>query len=472
MKQPQVDSCSLIENRTFDEIAVGESASLERRLAKEDIELFAVMSGDVNPAHIDEEYARSEMFREVIAHGMWGGSLISTVLGTQLPGPGTIYLGQSLRFLRPVLLGDNLTVTVTAREKNDAKGRIRFDCLCVNQDGQPVITGSAEVIAPKAKIRRERIVLPEVRLIDKHARYRELLARTAALDAVTTAVVHPCDPESLEGAITAASSGLIIPVLVGPEMKIRSVAEAAGMDLSPYVVIPAAHSHEAAAKAVALVREGRAEMLMKGSLPTVELMAEIMARDGGLRTERRMSHVYVMDVPRYPRPLLITDAAINIEPSLMDKRDIVQNAIDLAKVLGIETPKVAILSAVETITPVLRSTMDAAALCKMAERGQISGGILDGPLAFDNAVSLAAARIKRIESAVAGQADILLVPDLESGNMLAKQLLYLADSQAAGVVLGARVPVVLTSRSDNLLTRLASCAVAMLLAHRYRHVGP
>jgi phosphate acetyltransferase len=201
-------------------------------------------------------------------------------------------------------------------------------------------------------------------------------------------------------------------------------------------------------------------------------MAEIMARDGGLRTERRMSHVYVMDVPSYPRPLLITDVSINVEPSLMDKRDIVQNAIDLAKVLGIETPKVAILSAVETITPVLRSTMDAAALCKMAERGQISGRILDGPLAFDNAVSLAAARIKRIESAVAGQADTLLVPDLESGNMLAKQLLYLADSQAAGVVLRARVPVVLTSRSNNLLTRLASCAVAVLLAHRYRHVRP
>jgi phosphotransacetylase len=374
--------------------------------------------------------------------------------------------------MRPVMPGDTVTVTVTAREKNEPKRRITFECLCANQDGQPVITGTAEVIAPVAKIRRARVVLPEVRLIDKHVRYRELLARTSHLEPVATAVVHPCDEMSLAGAVEAAKAGLITPLLIGPEARIRAAAAAAGVDISPYALIPAAHSHEAAGRAAALAAAGEVEALMKGSLHTRELMGAVLPKKAGLRTRRRMSHVFVMDVPSYPRPLLITDAAIHIEPTLMDKRDIVQNAIDLALVLGIEAPKVAILSAVETVTPTLRSSTEAAALCKMAERGQIAGGVLDGPLAFDNAVSEAAARAKDIRSPVAGQADILVVPDLESGNLLANQLLYLADSQAAGVVVGARVPIVLACRSDNLLRRLASCAVALLLAHRYRSAPP
>ncbi len=461
-----------IENHTFDEIKVGDSASLTRTLTKRDIELFAVMSGDINPAHVDEEFAKSDMFRKVIAHGMWGGALISTVLGTQLPGPGTIYLGQSLRFVRPVGLGDRLTVTVTVTAKDEAKHRITFDCLCVNQEGKPVITGTAEVVAPTEKIKRPQVVLPEVRLIDKYARYRELLARTTGLEPVVTAVVHPCDRTSLAGAVEAAQAGLILPLLIGPERKIHQVAEAEGIDLSPYTLVPAAHSHEAAEKAVALVRSGRAEVLMKGSLAMEELMAQIAAKDTGLRTARRISHVYVMDVPSYPRPLFLTDAVINVEPTLVDKRDIVQNGIDLAHVLGIAEPKVAILSAVETINPDLRSTMEAAALCKMAERGQITGGLLDGPLAFDNAVSETAAQTKEISSPVAGRADILVVPNLEAGNMLAKQLLYLADAQAAGVILGLRVPIILTSPVDNILTCQASCAVAMLLAHHYRIMPP
>jgi phosphate acetyltransferase len=316
------------------------------------------------------------------------------------------------------------------------------------------------------------VVLPEVRLIDKYARYRELLTRTTGLEPVATAVVHPCDRTSLAGAVEAAQAGLILPLLIGPEGKIHQVAETEGIDLSPYTLVTAAHSHEAAEKAVALVRGGRAEVLMKGSLAIEELMAQIAAKDTGLRTARHMSHVYVMDVPSYPRPLFLTDAVINVEPTLMDKRDIVQNAIDLAHVLGIAAPKVAILSAVETMNPDLRSTIEAAALCKMAERGQITGGLLDGPLAFDNAVSETAAQAKGISSSVAGHADILVVPDLEAGNMLAKQLFYLADAQAAGVVLGARVPIVLTSRVDNILTCQASCAVAMLLAHYYRTTPP
>ena len=299
--------------------------------------------------------------------------------------------------------------------------------------------------------------------------YQHLLALAAGLEPIVTAVVHSCDKESLSGTIEAANAGLIIPIFVAPEKKLRTLADALGFDLSPYELVPAAHSHDAAVKAVAVVREGSAEALMKGSLHTDELMAEVVARETGLRTERRMSHVFVLDVPNYPRPLFLTDAAININPTLMDKRDIVQNAIDLTHVLGISNPKVAILSAVETINPEIHSTIDAAALCKMAERGQIVGGTLDGPLAFDNAISPAAAKVKNLLSPVAGLADVLLVPDLEAGNMLAKQLQYLAGARAAGIVLGARVPIVLTSRADSAAERRTSCVVAQLIAHHRRN---
>jgi phosphotransacetylase len=298
-----------------------------------------------------------------------------------------------------------------------------------------------------------------------HGWRQMLLAKCKGLAPIVTAVVHPCDDVALQAAVEAALDGLIVPILVGPEAKIRAVAQAARIDISPYRLEPAPHSHAAAAQGVALVRAGHAQLLMKGSLPTDELMHEVMAPDTGLRTARRISHVYIMDVPRYPRPLFITDAAINIAPSLEDKRDIVQNAIDLAQVLGIAQPKVAILSAVETVTSKLQSTLDAAALCKMADRGQITGGLLDGPLAFDNAISPDAAAEKGIVSPVAGQADIVVVPDLVSGNILAKQLTFLAGADAAGVVVGARVPIILTSRADAEAARIASCAVAVLMAH-------
>jgi phosphotransacetylase len=292
-----------------------------------------------------------------------------------------------------------------------------------------------------------------------------LLDRCAGLPPLPTAVVHPCDPVSLGGALEAAEAGLIIPILVGPEPKIRAAAAAAGLDISPYRLIPTPHSHAAAARGVEIVRRGEAAMLMKGSLHTDELMHEVVAAETGLRTGRRISHVFICDTPSYPRPLLITDAAINVIPDLEDKRDIVQNAIDLAHVLGIEEPRVAILSAVETVTPKLPSTIDAAALCKMADRGQIIGGKVDGPLAFDNAISEEAAREKGIRSEVAGRADILVAPDLEAGNILVKQLTYLAGAEVAGIVLGARAPIVLTSRSDSLESRVASCAAGLLLAH-------
>lgn len=295
--------------------------------------------------------------------------------------------------------------------------------------------------------------------------YGRLLKACEHLAPVVTAVAHPCDDVSLAGAVDAAEAGLITPILVGPARKIRDVAEKADLDISTYQIIDVEHSHAAAAKAVELVRTGTAAALMKGSLHTDELMHEVAASSTGLRTARRISHAFIMDVPTYPKPLIITDAAINIFPTLLDKCDICQNAIELAHSLGIAVPKVAILSAVETVTPKIPSTVEAAALCKMAERGQITGGLLDGPLAMDNAISLEAARTKHIQSDVAGQADILLVPDLEAGNMLAKQLTFLANAEAAGIVLGARAPIILTSRADNVRARLASCAVAVLLVH-------
>ena len=299
-------------------------------------------------------------------------------------------------------------------------------------------------------------------------KYEQLLERCRNLEPIPTAVAHPCETTALEGAIDAGNKGLIAPILVGPEAKIREIAAKARIDLGGVRIVDAQHSHDSAAKAVALVRSGEAELLMKGSLHTDELLGAVVARETGLRTGRRISHVFIMDVPTYHKVLVVTDAAINIAPTLEDKTDICQNAIDLAISLGVERPKVAILAAVETVNSKMQATLDAAALCKMAERGQIKGAALDGPLAFDNAISKEAARIKGIKSEVAGDPDILLAPDLEAGNILAKQLSFLANADSAGLVLGARVPIVLTSRADSVRARIASCGVAMLAAHARR----
>jgi len=299
-------------------------------------------------------------------------------------------------------------------------------------------------------------------------KYEQLLARCRGFEPIATAVAHPCEETALGGAMDAATQGLIAPILVGPREKIADVAKAHGISLGSARIVDASHSHESAAKAVELVRTGQAELLMKGSLHSDELLGAVVARESGLRTGRRISHVFVMDVPTYHKVLIVTDAAINIAPTLDDKVDICQNAIDLVRSLGLERPKVAILAAVETVTAKMPATIDAAALCKMADRGQITGAILDGPLAFDNAISKEAAAIKKIKSEVAGDPDILLVPDLEAGNMLAKQLTFLANADCAGLVLGARVPIVLTSRSDSVRSRIASCAVAVLAAHARR----
>jgi phosphate acetyltransferase len=333
----------------------------------------------------------------------------------------------------------------------------------------PARAAKARALQPGAGAMGRRAVVSQLR---RHEKYERLVAATKGLKPLPTAVAHPADEASLSGALEAAQANLIVPILVGPKARIVSLAGALGLSLQGIDIVDVAHSQAAAEKAVELVRSGKAELLMKGSLHSDELLGAVTKRETGLRTERRISHVFVMDVPTHPQTLFITDAAVNIAPDLLAKRDIIQNAIDLYAGLGLGTPKVAILSAVETVNPGIPSTIEAAALCKMADRGQITGGELDGPLAFDNAISPQAARIKGIKSAVAGQAQILVVPDLEAGNMLAKNLTFLSGADAAGIVLGARVPIILTSRADNLRSRMASCAVAMLLAYSRRAQQP
>jgi phosphate acetyltransferase len=453
-------------NLTFDEIQAGVSASLSRSLSQTDIELLALVSGDVDPFHLDTN-GHSAQADTSTTEAAGAEALIAGVLGTKLPGPGMRILREDLRFRGKVRAGDNLTATVTAQEKRAEGGEVVFACRCVNQVGEELVTGKVIVAAPTTHVSYAEVAPPELTL-RRGDSFAQLYKACEGLPPVSCAVAHPCDRDSLLVPIEAARRGLLDPVLVGPEERIRTLARLEGVDLGSYRVVGVPHSHAAAEKAVELARSGEVEALMKGSLHTDELMGAVVPSAAGMRTSRRISHVFVMDVPAYPRMLLITDAAINIAPGLEEKADIVQNAIDLAHVLGIERPKVAILSAVETVTSKIESTIQAAALCKMADRGQIQGAVVDGPLAFDNAISAAAAQTKKIVSAVAGQADILLVPDLEAGNMLAKQLCYLAGAEGAGIVLGARVPIVLTSRADSVRSRLASVAVMALVANARR----
>ena len=456
-----------LENYPYDEIDVGDSAYIQRTLTMADIQAFAAVSGDTNPAHMDPEYANDTLFHGVIGHGMWGGSLISTVLGTVFPGPGTIYLEQNLRFSRPVRVGDSLTVTVTCSAKHDDKKAIDLECTLVNQKNERVLSGSARVLAPSKKLRIPRIHAPTISLFDPIGQHAHLLNLGAHLEAVVCGVVHPCDQESLQGAMEAHHAGLIKAVLIAPEKKLRALAAQFNIDISVASVIDVPHSHAAAEMAAQMAADKKLEALMKGSLHTDELIHAVVMQPG-LRTGRRMSHVFRCQVPMYPKPLYITDAALNIAPTLSEKADIVQNAIDFAHVMGLEEPKVAILAAVETVNPSMPSTLDAAALCKMADRGQIKGGVLDGPLAFDNAISAHAAQIKHIDSPVAGQVDILVAPHIEAGNMMIKQVEILAGASGAGIVLGARVPIALTSRSDTAMARSASALLVKLVVHHNR----
>lgn len=453
---------SFIENQTFDELKIGDSARLERTLSHKDIELFSIMSGDVNPAHVDPDYAKDDMFHQIIVQGMWGAALISTVLGTKLPGPGTIYLDQTLRFSAPVIPGDTITVIVTVTDKKPKHHMIDLECKCVNQHNKVVISGVATVMAPTEKVKRARIELPQVVIKKPQGTwYKNLIALTQNLKPLKTAIVHPVDTLSLKSAIDAAIDHLIIPILVGPKDKILAVAAEAKLDISGYEIIATHHSHESAQVAVTLAREGKVEALMKGKIHTDELMEPVMDQHTGLLTGRRISHVLYVEAPNYFKPLFISDAAINIRPNLEQKKDITQNAIDLFHHLGLGTPKVAVVCAIETINEKMPSTLDAAALSKMAERGEITGAIVDGPLAFDDAISFESAREKNIVSPVAGCADIIIVPDIESGNMLYKEMTYMSGMEAAGMVMGARVPIILTSRGSNDISRKASCAMAL-----------
>jgi phosphate acetyltransferase len=451
---------------TFDQIAIGATLALSHTVTRHEVELMALVSGEANPfaprAGVPAEHLP-------VCEGVSAEALIHGMLKRQLPGPGTEVMAHQLTYAGTARMGDTLhaRITVVAREVPD---QLIFDCQ-VERGDDKLLSGTVTVRAPMATQTVDERDAVDV-VLRRHDVFGRLLRDCAALSPVVCAVVHPCDSPSLAGALEAARHGLITPVLVGPPGKIHAAATAAGLDLAGVRVVPAEHSHAAADLAVAMARSGEVQALMKGSLHTDELMAAVVPSATGLRTGRRMSHVFVIDVPAYPRMLLVTDAAIHITPDIVDKRDIVQNAIDLAQVLGVACPKVAILAAVETVNPRMPATIDAAMLCKMADRGQITGGQVDGPLAFDNAISQEAARTKHIRSEVAGQADILVVPDIEAGNMVAKQLQYFAGADSAGIVLGARVPIVLTSRADSVRTRLASVAVLVLLVHAQARAMP
>ena len=455
---------SSIENYPFDAIQVGEELRLVHTLSQEDFSLLATQAATIGAGIVDPTIAATRAFSADAAQGGWAGALLNALIAGRLPGAGSRLVRHTVETTATAVPGDVMTIAAKVMAKAQVGRRVTIEVRATNQHGDLAMAASAEIVAPKttiAAVPREEFV---EQMHEKGRRYRILIERTRDLKPLKTAVVHPVDEASLTGAIEAAREDLMEPVLVGPEAKIRRAAEASNIDIAGYPIVSTEHSHAAADKAVSMARSGEVEALMKGALHTDELMHAVVATETGLRTARRISHVFAIDAPAYPRPLFITDAAVTIYPTLTDKRDIVQNAIDLVIALGIVTPRVAILSAVETVSPDIRSTIDAAALCKMADRGQITGGILDGPLAFDNAVSMGAARTKGIVSPVAGQADILLVPDIEAGNMLAKQLVYLAEAEMAGVVLGARAPIMLTSRADNTIARLGSCAIALILA--------
>ena len=457
---------SYMESVPFDELTLGHQARLTRVLTKEDIELFAAVTGDINPAHTNAEYAQSTIFHEVVGHGMWTGSLVSNLLGTVLPGPGTLYLNQTFSFKNPVRLGDKITVIITVKEKDPHRPVATFSCIVYNQHHETVLEGTARVLVPLIKTRFERQTPPDID-IQTHDNYQEFMISCRKFSPLRTAVVHPVQPHFIEIIFAAHKEKLIEPVLIGPRARIEEAAIDAGIDITSWPLIDTPHSHASAQTGVEMAARGDVAALMKGALQTHELLEAVVAPTSGLRTQRRMSHAYLMDVSTYHKPFLLTDAAINIAPTLETKTDICQNAIDLWHVLyGQEKlPKVALLAAVETVNPKMSATLDAAALCKMAQRGQIQGALLDGPLAFDNAVSREAAIEKGIDSFVAGDTDIFLVPNLEAGNMLAKQLTFLTHADAAGIVLGARVPIILTSRADSLRTKLMSCALAIHLAN-------
>ncbi len=452
-----------IESKTFDEIAVGDTATTNHVLTQDDAMAFASISGFTAVLSQDEVIERTGGIPPT-GPNMWCASLISGLFSMHIPGPGVTLTSISLSFHNRIHVGDRILVQIKVTAKDDASKVVSFDCEAHNGAGLSIFTGTAQAIPPTKKLRWSTLPVPQLIVNNPYRRYNEMIARATAKPAVRTAIAWPCDEVSLGGAIQAYKDKLIVPVLVGAEDKIREVAKALNLSLDGIRIVDISDSRSAAVRAVELARKGEVEMLMKGSLHTDELMGAVVSREGGMRTGRRISHVFALDVPMYHKTLFVTDAAINIQPDLETKISILQNAIDMMLTLEIDNPKVAILSAVESVNPAIPSTLDAAALCKMVDRGQITGAIVDGPLAFDNAISSDAARIKKITSKVAGDVDLLMVPNLEAGNILFKELQYLAGALAAGVVVGAKVPIVLTSRADGELARMASCALGVLLA--------
>lgn len=446
------------ENKLYDELKVGDSAFIKRVCTANDLYIFANASGNLNPIHLPA--GEGEENAEAVAPSMWVGALVSSVLGNILPGAGTLYKSQTFKFLDRVHVGDELTITVTVREKV-AGGRIILDTIITGRGGDRISEGVAEVLAPARKVHLDDDRLPEV-LVERHRHFDRLLKACEGLEPIVTAVAVPEDKVSLGGALLAARHKIIRPILVGSEKTINAVAKELGADLKDIEIVNVASCDAAAAMTVELARSGKAAAIMKGHLHTSDLLHHVLKQDGGLRTNRRLSHVFVMDVPGLDHMLIVSDAAVNIAPDLQAKVDITQNAIDAALALGIEKPKVGILSAVETVNLQIPSTIDAAVLSKMAERGQFKGAIVDGPLAMDNAIDIEAAKTKGVISLVAGHANILIAPNLEAGNMLAKELSFVAHADAAGLVLGATVPIILTSRADGEKARLASCAIAAL----------
>ncbi|MDI9848498.1 bifunctional enoyl-CoA hydratase/phosphate acetyltransferase [Rhodoblastus sp. 17X3] len=447
-----------ISNKTWAQLQVGDTATIERVCADRDLFLFAHVSGNINPLMlpVDEDAPVADA---PIAPSMWVGSLISAVLGNILPGPGTLYREQNFEFLNRVHVGDHLRVTVTCREKR-AEPTVVFETVIANGAGELVCKGTALIDAPIRNVETPVRELPAL-IMDKKDHFSHLLALAAQLPRLKTVIVCPESHNALNGPLLAFEKGLIEPIFIGDPERIAKAALELEADLSPFRIIDEKNHRAAADKAVAMVRAGEAGAVMKGDLHSDDLLAAVVKKDGGLRTGRRISHVFVLDTLTLDDLLFVSDAAINIAPDLLTKVDIVQNAIDLALACGVE-PKVGVLSAVETVNPAIPSSLDAAILSKMAERGQIRGGVVDGPLAMDNAIDVDAARTKGIASLVAGHANVLIAPNLESGNMLAKELTFVAHAEAAGLVVGASAPVMLTSRADNDKARLVSCALAQL----------
>lgn len=454
-------------NRTYDELKVGDAAELRRLVTADDLYVFAAASGNYNPMHLTDSDLDGDGKTERVAPGMFVASLISAVLGTRLPGAGTLYRRQVLDFHARAHAGEELLCRVEVLQKlPDGVLRLATTIRRV-ADGAAILSGEAEVLAPAKKLELDEVELPGL-IVQRHRHFEALLDRARPLPALPTAVVCPDDANALGGALLAAKESIIAPILIGRAEAIVRTAAQTGADLSGIEILDIAGDAEAAAKACALVHEGRAAAVMKGHLHTDDLLRPMLDKATGLRVGRRFTHVFVMDVPGQPEPIFVTDAAINIAPDLAAKVDICQNAIDLALSLGMD-PRVGVLSAVETVNPAIQSSIDAALLSKMADRGQIRGGQVEGPLAMDNAVDIGAARTKGLKGNVAGRANILVVPGLDAGNMLAKQLAFMSHAEGAGLMLGAKVPVILNSRSDSPMSRLASCAVAAI--HHFAGVG-